>query len=160
MNIIFLDVDGVLNSVGNLISTYNETHKPYSGHDYPFDVKCLTNLQKLVLLTKSKIVITSSWRKDGEGRKKLLNILREYNLDKEVIGYTPVLKSSRGLEIKSYLESLDMQPNFVIIDDDSDVDELIGFLIQTNIQTGLTEQNVLEAIDKLNSKYVEGRKLC
>ena len=30
MNIIFLDVDGVLNSVSNLIKVYNETHKSHS----------------------------------------------------------------------------------------------------------------------------------
>lgn len=47
MNIIFLDVDGVLNSVNKLIETYKRTHKPHSGYSYPFDEVCLENLQLL-----------------------------------------------------------------------------------------------------------------
>lgn len=37
MNIIFLDIDGVLNSINKLVETYNRTHKPHSGYSYPFE---------------------------------------------------------------------------------------------------------------------------
>ena len=37
MNVIFLDVDGVLNSINKLIEIYNKTHKSHSGYIYPFD---------------------------------------------------------------------------------------------------------------------------
>lgn len=150
MNIIFLDVDGVLNSINKLIETYNKTHKPHSGYSYPFDEKCLENLKLLIQETNSKIVITSTWRKDEEGRRTLLKALSEYELDNKVIGYTPVLDETRGIEIKQFLISLKETPNFVILDDDSDMGELTPFLIKTNKQVGLTYENVKEAIIKLN----------
>ena len=62
MNIIFLDIDGVLNSHRKLIEVYKKTHKPHSGYNYPFDEICLNNLKDLFEKTNSKIVITSSWR--------------------------------------------------------------------------------------------------
>lgn len=150
MNIIFLDVDGVLNSRNKLIEIYNKTHKPHSGYSYPFDERCMENLKLLVQETSSKLVITSTWRKDEVGRKTLLKALNEYELDSNVIGYTPMLDKTRELEIKQFLISLKEKPNFVILDDDSDMGELMPFLIKTNVQIGLTHENVQEAIIKLN----------
>ena len=149
MNIIFLDVDGVLNSLNKLISVYNETHKPHSGFSYPFDEICLENLKLLVQATNSKIVITSTWRKSKEGINILLNTLKKYNLDTEVIGYTPNLSTSRELEIKQFLSLFNQQPNFIILDDDSDFKELIQYLIKTDIQIGLSKKNVEDGIKKL-----------
>ena len=104
MNIIFLDVDGVLNSTNKLIEVYNKTKKQHSGYSYPFDEKCLENLKTLVNKTNSKIVISSTWRKNEKGRRILLNALKEYELDKEIIGYTPILENEkRYIEIKKYL---------------------------------------------------------
>lgn len=151
MNIIFLDVDGVLNSINKLIETYEKTHKPHSGYSYPFDEKCLQNLQLLVRETNSKLVITSTWRKDEEGRISLLNALKDYELDAKVIGYTPILQGKiRGIEISQFLSKLKEKPNFIILDDDSDMGELLPFLIKTDNRTGLTYENVQEAIMKLN----------
>lgn len=158
MNIIFLDVDGVLNSRNKRDEVYEKTHKPHSGHSYPFDEKCLENLKLLVQETNSKIVITSVWRKNEEKRRTLLNVLKEYNLDKEVIGYTPVLNKKRGIEIKQFLIYLKETPNFVIIDDDSDMEELMPYLIKTNGQVGLTYENVQDAIIKLNKPPVKRYK--
>lgn len=158
MNIIFLDVDGVLNSRNKRDEVYEKTHKPHSGHSYPFDEKSLENLKLLVQETNSKIVITSVWRKNEEKRRTLLNVLKEYNLDKEVIGYTPILNKKRGIEIKQFLINLKETPNFVIIDDDSDMEELMPYLIKTNGQVGLTYENVQDAIIKLNKPPVKRYK--
>ena len=152
MNIIFLDIDGVLNSHRKLIEVYNKTHKPHSGYNYPFDELCLENLKTLVEATNSKIVITSTWRKDKEGRDKLIQALKEYELDQHIIGYTPILNQPRGIEIKEYLATLEHQPNFIILDDDTDMESLIDYLIKTNIQVGLTKENIEEAIIKLTKK--------
>ena len=103
MNLIFLDIDGVLNSINKLIEVYKETGKPHSGYAYPFDERCMENLQILVQETKSKLVITSTWRKDEEGRETLLS----------------------------------------------------EFLIKTNPQTGLTYENVQEAIKRLNVSKIK-----
>ena len=149
MNIIFLDIDGVLNSHRKLKEVYEKTHKPHSGYNYPFDEICLQNLKELVTITNSKIVITSSWRRDQEGRDTLINALKEYELEEHIIGYTPILGKSRGIEIQAYLNQLDYQPNFIILDDDTDMDNLIDYLIKTNISVGLTKTNVEEAIKLL-----------
>ena len=66
MNLIFLDVDGVINSIKHLIEVYNETHKPHSGYSYPFDPNCLENLKRLVSETNSSLVISSTWRHSEE----------------------------------------------------------------------------------------------
>ena len=149
MNIIFLDIDGVLNSHRKLKEVYERTHKPHSGYNYPFDEICLSNLKVLVELTNSKLVITSSWRKDKKGINKIIETLKEYELDQHIIGYTPILNKPRGIEIQEYLNQLDYNPNFIILDDDTDMENLIDYLIKTNIKVGLTEENVEEAILKL-----------
>lgn len=159
MNIIFLDVDGVLNSVNKLIEVYRKTHRPHSGYNYPFDEKCLKNLQLLVRDTNSKLVIRSTWRKDIEGRTKLMNVLKEYDLDKEVIGYTPVLNTNREEEIKQYLSMLDYQVNFIILDDKIDMGSLLPYLVNTNPQVGLTYSDVEDGVLKLNNFFVKKRRL-
>lgn len=152
MNIIFLDIDGVLNSHRKLIEVYNKTHKPHSGYNYPFDELCLENLKTLVEATNSKIVITSSWQKDEEGRDKLIQTLKDYSLDQYIIDYTPILHQKRGIEIQSYLSTLEHEPNFIILDDDTDMEDLTEYLIKTNISVGLTKENIEEAIIKLTKK--------
>ena len=150
MNIIFLDIDGVLNSHRKLIEVYNKTHKPHSGYNYPFDEICLNNLKRLVEVTNSKLVITSTWRKDKEGRDTLIKALKEYQLDQSIIGYTPILNQPRGIEIQAYLNTLEHHPNFIILDDDTDMESLIDYLVKTNISVGLTEENVEEGIKKIS----------
>lgn len=157
MNIIFLDVDGVLNSVSNLIKVYNETHKSHSGYSYPFDPNCLENLKELVAVTKSNLVISSTWRHSQKGIEKLLETLKEYKLDKLVIGCTPVLGTSRGAEIKKYLSDSKFADtvNFVILDDDRDMEDLSQYLIHTDRQVGLTKENVQQAINILVKSHAK-----
>ncbi len=160
MNIIFLDVDGVLNSLEHLDKVYLETGESHSGYEYPFDPNCLKNLQNLVHLTNSKLVISSTWRINLKGILTLIRKLKEYNLDREIIGYTPILKSkvNRGEEISSFLSTLDYEPNFIILDDNSDMGELLPHLVKTNIRVGLTKKNVEEAVQKLNSPIIKRSK--
>ncbi|MBR4002606.1 MAG: hypothetical protein IKI95_00865 [Clostridia bacterium] len=99
MDIVFLDVDGVLNSQNRLIELYNKTGKPHSGSNFPFDEKCLENLKILVKETGAKIVITSTWRKYENDMEILINKFKEYDLAKDVIGYTPILNRKREEEI-------------------------------------------------------------
>ena len=157
MNLIFLDVDGVLNSINNLIKVYNETQKSHSGYSFPFDPNCLENLKELVTKTNSNLVISSTWRLTSEGRNTLLQELKKYDLDKLVIGYTPFLNSNRNEEIKEFLSNFEanINPNFIILDDDSDIDDLLPFLVKTDNQVGLTNENVQQAIKKLTKTIIE-----
>lgn len=150
INIIFLDVDGVLNSINNLIKVYEKTHRQHSGYNYPFDEECLNNLRFLVEETNSKIVITSTWRRHEKNIKVLLEKLDEYGLKDKVIGYTPILNEKRGKEIKKFLDTLDYKTNFIILDDDTDMEDLITFLINTNPYFGLTKEDTDNGIKMLN----------
>ncbi len=147
--IIFLDIDGVLNSKSHLIEIYNKYKRPFSGYDYPFDEVCINYLKRIIELTDSQIVITSSWRKDVEGRNKIESILKEYNLDGYLLGYTPVLNQKRGIEIETFLNSLDYNPNFIILDDDSDMGNLIEHLIKIDSNVGLNEDDLNKGVKKL-----------
>ena len=146
MNIVFLDVDGVLNSHNKLEEVYYKTGKPHSGINYPFDEKCLKNLKTLVEETNSKIVITSTWREKEDHMKVLLNVLKEYDLDKTVIGYTPILYKTREEEIIEYLNSLNINVNYVIIDNVRDMKTLNNNLVVTSVKTGFTKENLKTAI--------------
>jgi hypothetical protein len=148
MNIIFLDVDGVINSINRLIEVYNETHRPHSGYEYPFDEKCLENLKMIVDETDSYIVVTSTWRKRLKGKMVLMSKLKEYGLDKRVIGFTPIL-GRREDEINSFLSKLDKPYKYVIIDDDLVLDDNF---VKVSTQTGLTSEDAKTAIKKLVDK--------
>lgn len=152
MNLIFLDVDGVLNSSRKLREVWELTHKPHSGVNYPFDERCMNNLKLLVEKTNSKIVVTSTWRKYEENRNRLLEELKKYELNEYVIGYTKVFKDNLGIEIGEYLKTLDKDVNFIILDDSSKMGDLVEYLVKTDISVGLTYENVEEAIKKLTKR--------
>ena len=160
MNIIFLDVDGVLNSTNHLMELYKKYKKPFCGFDTPFDPNCLKNLNELVTQTNSKLVISSTWRKSTKGMKILLENLEKYELDKSIIGCTPIFNTNvtSGSEIKTYLSQFkehQSKLNFIILDDESDMDELLPHLIKTDENFGLTCENVKAAIKKLNKKRIK-----
>ena len=150
MNIIFLDVDGVLNSYRYAIELYNQTHKPRWTFDFPFDKKCLENFKHLVEETCSSIVVESTWRKKQKGRETLLKELSKYKLDSRVIGYTPDVNGNKEKEIKEFLSNLQYKPNFIILDNNPKMGELQSHLIVTDEYEGLTSKNVEEGIIKLN----------
>lgn len=154
MNIIFLDVDGVLNSEAKLIRIYNETHDMSLFNPIPFDEICLENLNTLVRETNSKLVVSSDWRKDPISRERLINELQKFNLDKEIIGYTPVIQDApRSTEINKFLSNLNYKPYFIILDDSGDMDNLLPYLIKIDSRVGLTVKNIEEGILKLSKSY-------
>ena len=152
MNAIFLDVDGVLNSINKFKEVYYKTKKAHSGYNYPFDENALENLKEIVIKTNSKIIITSTWRKNRLGKMILLKKLKEYGIDDKVIGYTDVINDNREVEIKEYLRRNPNIKNFIIIDDSSKLVDLIDRLVKIDINVGLTKENKEEAIKKLEKR--------
>jgi hypothetical protein len=116
MKVIFLDIDGVLN-------LYCESRDEYG---CCFHQHLVDNLKRLIDKTGAKIVISSTWRFSG------LVIMKEMwekrNLPGEVVGITPNFMKHygttlcRGKEIDSYLEEHPEITNYVILDDDSDME--------------------------------------
>lgn len=142
MRVIFLDVDGVLNSLRDRFSTELVS-------EYHFDF-----LKELVDATDAKIVLSSSWRIGfnamSQPEKNLLAKLESWGL--EIYDFTPIMTGSRGDEIREWL-AINPVDSFVILDDESDMEEFRETnLVQTNMNVGLQESDVLKAIKILKGE--------
>ena len=142
MKVIFLDVDGVLNSKldGNSIKLRTDSY--------------LRLLREIIMATGAQIVLSSSWRCGPvKAIKNLKSRLAEYGL--EIMDSTPVLSGSscRGDEIRQWLDNNGQSVGrFVILDDDDDMAEFIDtHLVQTDSEIGLQEGDALRCIEMLNS---------
>jgi hypothetical protein len=168
MKLLFLDIDGVLNSIcfyiyRNKCTTYDEKYKHFFGKGIPFkdiknefytdeiDERALNLLSWLLKkFDDLKIVISSSWKKRGEDI--VGHLLKEkYGLDR-IIGVTPYCDSRyRGDEIKEWLDNADIEiETFVIVDDDSDMEPFKDRLVKTNNVYGLTGMDV----DKIEEMFM------
>lgn len=153
-NIIFLDIDGVLNGYSKwnvlgwkivyltkskrLKNWFRKLTDPCGVHENK-----VKRLAKIVKTTNAKIVMSSSWRfgwwnthydKQSENQKKLTDLFNKYNI--KVIDITP--KSSDGRRDKEIIEWLtnnkDIVEQFVILDDERyDLECFVGsHLVQTS----------------------------
>lgn len=135
MNIIFLDVDGVLNSM-----PYCESLKKSEPYNEISDFH-LQMLAKIYHTCHAKIVLSSTWRTlDDESDKAaypmyqyLAHSLAKY--DMKIISKTPVLGMNRPLEIKTWLEehSGEGEMNYIILDDDFPVEEYAKYGIERRL---------------------------
>lgn len=139
--IIFLDVDGVLNSQSYLLGwkeNYNFEHE--------IDEECVKNLKTIVDKTGADIVLSSSWRRlkdDHELAIHLNTILDKYGL--HISGKTPSIHGNRPEEIKVWLDNYISKGNriksFVILDDEF-YDEYKKYGLENNVvKTSFYEEN-------------------
>ena len=155
MKIVMLDIDGVLNSGAFVKAQGWQTHHA----DYlcrrwekMIDPVAVGRLNRLLEVTKAKIVVSSSWRV-GLTQIELEQLFRNVGVKGEVYGYTPTRvenRKGRGDEIQAWLTM--MQPEkfaFVILDDGDDMLHLKPYLVRTNPEVGLTEADVDLAIEML-----------
>lgn len=151
-NIIFLDVDGVLNGynfwnmLGWNLSCLLRISKWYKTHTRsPFDVHSekVKRLAEIVHKTDARVVMSSSWRhmfwyvpyeEMNDRTQHLVQALKENNI--KVIDITPKAKDfKRETEIKMWLaNNKDKVKNFVILDDERyDLESFVGtHLVQTS----------------------------
>ncbi|MBE6665227.1 MAG: hypothetical protein E7603_03265 [Ruminococcaceae bacterium] len=152
IKVIFLDIDGVLNS-----SAYDRERKENDGN---IDETRLPLIKRVVDETQAKIVLSSSWRThwnrnlslcDSVG-KDMTALFAVYQL--EIYDKTPVLSSNdRAEEIRMWLDKNKTVTHFVILDDNRfGWGELLEYLVSTSyrIGRGLEEKHLLEAIRLLN----------
>ena len=153
-NIIFLDIDGVLNSdkyfssIEDKEDTYTD---PVTQLLLDIDMTKVKLLLKVACISHAKIVISSTWR-----RMKLYPSIKEalINIGLPIVGETPFVEGQRGEEIRAYLADNQVD-NFCIIDDEvfKDYQELEDNLIKTDFyQDGLTEEICHKIIKKLNKE--------
>lgn len=154
--VIFLDIDGVLNS-NNTFADNQEWRKFFckfsnkslkdeiTYHMIDIDLDKVFMLRDVCNLTGAKIVISSSWRRLWYyplTEEKLVN------LGLPIVGTTPYIKGNRGEEIRRYLQNNKVD-NFVILDDDifPDFYELENYLVKTSFyDDGLTEEVAREIV--------------
>ncbi|QQE81212.1 HAD domain-containing protein [Alicyclobacillus sp. SO9] len=146
MKVIFLDIDGVLVTSRHFVQS-----QKYFGHE--FDPVCVENLKLILSQTNAKIVVSSSWR-EGRTLKNLEAIFDANGLENCLVGQTPLLEfGTREDEIQTYIDEMrgtefEVQ-QFVIIDDEEEMNRLVSHLVRTDFQTGLTSETVLSAVEHL-----------
>ena len=162
-NIIFLDIDGVLNykDFFKEMKSIRVNYSKYLNDDVTkkiliklldIDYNKLNLLKELIDETNSSVVITSSWR-----NLTIYPFLEEYliNMGIPIIDTTKYLDGRREIEIKEYFYTHEVD-NYLIIDDDlfkTYDEELFSHFIHTNFyHNGLTENDVYEGIYKLKKK--------
>ena len=149
--VIFLDVDGVLNSELNEKINNNLGH--WSSRDIIMYEESMMSLYEIISATGAEIVLSSTWRypdEDGSyiSKENLIKQLSEYGMN--LSDETPQLAVyDRALEILTYLENHPEVTHYIVIDDDIELlknDIIKPHLVYTYYQIGLTEQDIFKAI--------------
>lgn len=152
MNLIFLDVDGVLNSQKFADKMLKDCNIDPFENDM-LDDHAIRLLKVLVDETNARIVLTSSWRNFGDSLSKLAKQLSHHKLF--IWSETPRCKdenSCRGDEITLWFRENVGVFNYVILDDDSDMTVHMEHLVQTSFDDGLTRADVDKAIEILKGE--------
>ena len=155
MKVLFLDIDGVLNSIGRA-RAYSGTELRNGGMGFPcqlehsdamLDRNAVAILRRFVELHGFKIVLSSSWRSGDAAADIALfktAFAREFDWpDFPMIGITPRLEQKwiRGVEVNRWICMHGGQcRDYVIIDDESDFTnhQKKFHLYQTDMDEGLT----------------------
>ncbi len=165
MKIIFLDVDGVLNSC--LWCEEERVRRKASGEREMFlrgmDPVAVARLNEIIALTGADVVISSSWRILNT-RIQMCDHLKAAGFKGRVLGMTPRTFqiteggpwSKRGEEIQRWLDEegssrFDVE-SFIILDDSGDMAHLMDRLILTSDVDGLQAEHVEQAVAMLNAQ--------
>lgn len=156
--IIFLDIDGVLNS-----NFWNENHHKEISDGTLIDMDKITLLSKLVHATDAEIVLHSGWkfwfdanlqplRKEAERLKSMLEQEGVYISDVTPDCTTEEIRKAKKFslvkaeEILTWLSAHDEVSHWIVIDDlDLHNVEIAKWQIKTDSAVGLTEEDVAEA---------------
>lgn len=159
MNVLFLDIDGVLNSARWMLKQPKTTN-----FIRELDRKAVALLAEIIARTNAKIVVSSSWRV-----MYAMSVLRDIFIESgfpapcPIIGATPTwchtpdgVERVRGHEIQSWLNSsaedatVERVEEFAILDDDSDMAHLLPKLVQTDFENGLERDHVERLVAMLS----------
>jgi len=157
MKVIFLDIDGVLNS------------EPFlSNNAELFDRNNISKLKNALDITNAVIVMSSGWRllfnesmlPESGDSQYLYNILNEFGI--ELFGKTPDFSTEeirtnktfshvKAAEILAWLDAHDQVEKFVVLDDlDLNNEVIHAHQVRTNPQLGLTEGDISQIVRMLS----------
>lgn len=142
MKVLFLDVDGVLNSSDST---------NFKNNLWPVDDYMCFMVGKIQLDTECAIVVSSSWRHSKEGmdaiRAKFNNVIDKTPTS----GLANYDDKPRGHEIQAWLDEHPEVTKYAILDDDSDMlPEQLPNFFQTTFKTGLTPEIAKRVTEYLN----------
>jgi len=152
MNIIFLDIDGVLND-------FERSWRDVP--DYCPDIvpRCVVNLNKIIRATEAKLVLSSSWKAlITQGHMTVYGferLLQTHGVRSWLLAHTPHLEGERWGEIDAWLNApwqISKKPveidRYCILDDYGDA---FGGRpgVKTSGAVGLTEADATAAIEVL-----------
>lgn len=157
--IIFLDIDGVLNSID-----YFEQTKYCKGYT-EIDPEKVKLLKEIVDRTDAEIVLSSTWRDLGKRENEpehpmytyLTDTLKEYGM--EIVDHTPYICQDMPKEIKAWIDAQpDKDIRFISLGDDYPQHEYDKYgigdcLVKTSYYEkngGLRKEHVKKAIEILN----------
>lgn len=147
MNVLFLDVDGVLNKF------YNQEEDSFQWEDaYPkFSITALNLLKRLVEEENLVIVLSSTWRLMKEDKDSIERLLDTYNL--KIFDVTPYInyhrETTRAMEIRQWLDNRKDIEAFIILDDEDGFWSLENHFIRTNASKGFVYSDFVVAKGKL-----------
>ena len=166
--IIFLDIDGVLNTERQHDRCVNLGADQVDNFGYAFDPEAVANLKRIVEHTGADIVISSSWKMWGLDAMQRMWARRD--LPGKVIGITPNTESDemllsidldlmdipaiKGSEIKEWLSTNGNQDTrYAILDDLPDMlPEQESHFVQTDPRIGITKDDADRIITILTGK--------
>lgn len=116
---------------------------PYS----EFNPESCKILNRIIEETGCEIVLSSSWRLDGENR--LNSLFKHFDLPK-IYSTTPCLNTARGIEINAWLAAHPEVTKYVIVDDDSDMEKhQLPYFVKTNPYESGLDNEIAEKIIKI-----------
>lgn len=176
MKVLFLDIDGVLNSQNwfgymqycirnnmyNRVMNFVDVPNEYIEYKLTMlDDRAITNLNRIVDETGCKVVLSSSWRClwNPNENERTIEALKLKGFKYDFYGLTPRIPQKdfgqeRGIEIQTWIDK-ELEKNeiesYVILDDDNDMlPEQMNNFILVNNQYGLSDIDVFKAIKILN----------
>jgi hypothetical protein len=145
VRVLFLDIDGVLNSRDWMT---RRVRSPLFGRlpDWQkmaedcIDPDAVERLNRIVEETGCVVVLSSTWRK-SEPLPLMTRMLRYRGFRHEVWAATPDVARERRVEIQHWLDQAGLTADCcAIVDDDHDAD-ILGRFVQTDWERGLTDDD-------------------
>lgn len=169
IQVLFLDIDGVLNCDASARYWYVRRHSAFGGASrtpgcMPWCPICVSNFQDLLERSPEnlRIVLSSAWRIGRNTLEELQQFFTENEIPSDrLIGRTPPsLSGERGKEIEHWLEHTSNKvSNFVILDDERGGlnRELRRHLVKTDRRTGLTVCHIEKILRMLSPEVSDAR---
>lgn len=151
MDIIFLDIDGVLRTTKSDIWWSTKLSQPIPDNLFErrFDPNSVSLINQITNLTRAKIVIISNWRNNFKFEELKLHLVKR-GITGNIIGTTPILET-RGIEIQYWLDTNSVN-NYVVVDDN--INDIVNHInpnkiVKCESKDGFTQKEFDKVIEIL-----------